>query len=50
MVELHLMAKKKLTNQAAQFSLLVFSSMIISVSATFTAKESATKTSLPRHY
>ena len=46
--KLRLMAKTKLTQQTAQFSLLVISSMITSVSATFTAKELATKTSLTR--
>ena len=49
-VKLHLMAKQQPTNQATQFSLFVFSSVITSASATFTAKELATDPSLPSHY
>ena len=40
---LHLMAKMKLTQQTAQFSLSVISSMITSVSAAFTDKEFSNK-------
>lgn len=52
LVKLHLMAKQQLTNQTAQFGLLVFSSVITSASATFTAKGLAieTETSFSRHY
>lgn len=46
MVKHHFMAKRKLTNQTAQFSVLVFSSMLTSVSATSIAKELTMKTSL----
>lgn len=41
--ELHLVAKMKLTQQTAQFSLSVISSMITSMSATFTDKEFSNK-------
>ena len=48
--ETPLKAKQQLTNQAAQFGLLVFSSVITSASATFIAKGLAIDTSSSGHY